>query len=461
MGHLKTLGVYGYDEIEPIILAALVTEDPLLLIGKAGTGKTYLLNSLSEALGLEHRHYNASLISFDDLLGFPYPLPDLTGIKYLETPGSVWTAESVLVDEISRCKPEHQNRLFSLIYERRIQGMKLDKLCYRWAAMNPCKLDQGVTDYYDGSVPLDQALADRFAFVVEVPDWDELDDTTRRLIADPRGDGVISDDSGELCRLVKGWQKTFRDGKAKMEPAYIDYASVVTTVLGQNKIRISPRRARQLVNNLLAVSAVSGGQKSSKLFRLTLEWSIPQRAWGVSPKREVLNAAHKIAWESCHSTPRERWLADFHLTPKLGDKMRLLFEAAPDEDTCTVAVTQFLARESKERAAAFAFALYPAALKGKTPIGQEGINELGKMAANVIDVQGKVSWEERVNENNTTHPEFSRMSKVLSKLKGARQERASQLFSYMLAEKIVLASPAAFEEEFDQCISVLRTRALS
>ena len=74
--YLSALGVYGFGAIEPVILAALVTEDPLLLIGASGTGKTYLLNSLSEALDLEHRHYNASLISFDDLVGFPYPDPD-------------------------------------------------------------------------------------------------------------------------------------------------------------------------------------------------------------------------------------------------------------------------------------------------------------------------------------------------------------------------------------------------
>ena len=69
--YLRELGVFGFDHVEVVILAALVTEDPLLLIGRSGTGKTFLLNSLSEALGLEHRHYNASLISFDDLVGFP------------------------------------------------------------------------------------------------------------------------------------------------------------------------------------------------------------------------------------------------------------------------------------------------------------------------------------------------------------------------------------------------------
>src|SRR4249920_1494040 len=43
---LARLGVFGFDAVEPVILAALVTEDPLLLIGPSGTGKTYLLNTL-------------------------------------------------------------------------------------------------------------------------------------------------------------------------------------------------------------------------------------------------------------------------------------------------------------------------------------------------------------------------------------------------------------------------------
>ena len=124
--HLKALGVYGFETQELAVLAALVTCDPLLLIGRSGTGKTYLLNSLSEALHLEHRHYNASLISFDDLVGFPYPDEEKSSIRFLETPATIWGAESVLVDEISRCKPEHQNRLFSLVHERKLQGLPLE-----------------------------------------------------------------------------------------------------------------------------------------------------------------------------------------------------------------------------------------------------------------------------------------------------------------------------------------------
>jgi len=83
-------------------------------------------------------------------------------VRFLETPATVWGAESVLIDEISRCKPEHQNRLFSLVHERKLQGLPLKRLKFRWAAMNPCMSDQGGTEDYSGSEPLDRTHVDRF-----------------------------------------------------------------------------------------------------------------------------------------------------------------------------------------------------------------------------------------------------------------------------------------------------------
>jgi len=200
--HLPGLGVFGFDRLEPVILAALVTEDPLLLIGRSGTGKTYLLNTLSEALTLEHRHYNASRISFDDLVGFPYPEQESGTVRFLETPATVWQAESVLIDEISRCKPEHQNRLFALVHERRVQGIALSRLRYRWAAMNPCSSDQDGEETYTGSEALDPALADRFALFVKALDWEELSAEERRHVADPGGEGRIAEDGGVLRQNV-------------------------------------------------------------------------------------------------------------------------------------------------------------------------------------------------------------------------------------------------------------------
>jgi MoxR-like ATPase len=102
--------------LEPEILAALATESPLLLVGPHGSAKTLLLARLAEALGLAFRHYNASILSFDDLLG--YPVPQDGRLVYLETPATIWQAEAVLFDEVSRCRPELQNKLFPLIHEK-------------------------------------------------------------------------------------------------------------------------------------------------------------------------------------------------------------------------------------------------------------------------------------------------------------------------------------------------------
>ncbi|MBK7702545.1 MAG: AAA family ATPase [bacterium] len=203
---LSALGVYGFDRLEPVILAALVTEDPLLLIGASGTGKTYLLNSLSEVLGLEHRHYNASLISFDDLVGFPYPDQEHGGVKFLETPATVWGAESVLVDEISRCKPEHQNRLFALVHERRVQGIPLPRLRWRWAAMNPCSSDQGRGRGLRGVGAAGPGAGRPVRAVRGGAGLGRLDDEERRQRGRSGGEGRIAGDGGGSCGRVEAWR---------------------------------------------------------------------------------------------------------------------------------------------------------------------------------------------------------------------------------------------------------------
>ncbi len=72
-GVFECLGLYGLRGLDAVLLAALATEEPLLLIGAHGTGKTLLLTRVADALALSFRHYNASLLNFDDLVGFPLP----------------------------------------------------------------------------------------------------------------------------------------------------------------------------------------------------------------------------------------------------------------------------------------------------------------------------------------------------------------------------------------------------
>jgi hypothetical protein len=73
------------------------------------------------------------------------------------------------------------------------------------------------------------------------------------------------------------------------------------------------------------------------------------------------------------------------------------------------------------RAAAFAFVTYPAAAQGDLPIGAEGVNDLGKVASPILSVDGEINWQERRSEENTKHPEVSRIAEVLGKLRGGRR----------------------------------------
>ncbi|NDE07335.1 MAG: hypothetical protein EBZ89_08090 [Chloroflexi bacterium] len=178
---LRQLGIIGIDHLEPVILAAIATEQPLLLIGTHGTAKSLLLSRLCEALDLTWRHYNASLINYDDLVG--YPLPDDAGnLKFVQTPASIWGAEAVFIDEISRCRPDMLNRLFPIIHERRIQGLPLTDLRFRWAAMNPPSDPDADEGNYVGSEPLDPALADRFPFIVTIPAFATLSAIDQKLV---------------------------------------------------------------------------------------------------------------------------------------------------------------------------------------------------------------------------------------------------------------------------------------
>ena len=109
----RPLGLLGWERLEPVLLAALTTRDPLLLIGRHGTAKSFLLERLAQALGLEYRFYNASLINYDDLVGIPLPDETQTSLRYITTPTAIWDAEVVFVDEINRTRPDSPEQAVS------------------------------------------------------------------------------------------------------------------------------------------------------------------------------------------------------------------------------------------------------------------------------------------------------------------------------------------------------------
>jgi hypothetical protein len=140
----------------------------------------------------------------------------------------------------------------------------------------------------------------------------------------------------------------------------------------------------------------------------------------------------------------------------LSNKLQILIESCESLDVGSQALAQLFTIEPKLRAAAFAFAVYPAAASDRLPIGAEGVNDLGKIAAPILSVEGEVSWQERLSESGTKHPDMAGISKILAPLKGGRAERAKQFFSWALVAKCAVPEPALIESEIDACVSILQ-----
>lgn len=352
--------------IEAPVLAALATETPLLLIGPHGTAKSLLLLRVAAALGLEFRHYNASLLNFDDLVGFPLPGPD-GDLRYARTPAAIWGAGAVFFDEISRCRPDVQNKLFPILHERRVQGLPLDGLRHRWAAMNPPvgsgEVGGGGDLDYLGSEPLDAALADRFGFVVEMPAWSDLT-RAQQLSVIQAEDAPIEEDAARALRIAID---DVRGKLAAQSPdrtaAIADYVHAITGLLAQAGLPTSPRRANMLWRGARAVLAAQRvldpcAPIGDALLAAVCS-GLPQRAEGVPVSHAKVLAAHR---EALHTITLE---ADDPLREILSaeaplDRLRLALraDALPDAEFANIVtdVLNQLAPGARESAIAHLFA---------------------------------------------------------------------------------------------------------
>lgn len=303
----EPLGLYGWGRYEPVLLAALLSEEPLLLVGPHGCAKSFVLERLAESLGMAYRFYNASLINYDDLVGVPLPDASRTKLEYLASPESIWDAQVVFIDEISRTRPELQNKLFPIVYDKRVQGRPLKRLVYRWAAMNPPPTEQELEDdegLYLGSEPLDAALADRFPYILSVPDWDALSDADREHVLSDQfaGRHEFPVAIGELVAEAK----TCYDA---MVPALsrplAPYVAALVPKLRAAKYDVSTRRATMLLRCAIAVHAARTvlarwtGEKDPRLYDsalLALLGNLPDRARRKINTAEV-TAICKVVWD--------------------------------------------------------------------------------------------------------------------------------------------------------------------
>jgi hypothetical protein len=271
---LEQLGVYGWPLIsENILLASLLTGDPLLMVGSHGTAKTHIGYSIAKAVDKKFLAYDASKALFEDVLGFP----NITALKagrmaYVPSAVTIWDKEFILIDEINRALPELQAKWLEIIRSRKIMGFPTS-VKWVWAAMNPS------TDAkYSGTQALDAALLGRFAMFIYPPDVLDMIETDRiRVVSHINGDDAPSlsvwlkdADVKTVCQLDVEAVKSEMSDIFETAAANFILLKKDFTTLGEflsrmsvlimketdNKVRLDGRRLGFIYRNILAVRAI-------------------------------------------------------------------------------------------------------------------------------------------------------------------------------------------------------------
>jgi MoxR-like ATPase len=398
-GIVQSLGVQGWQHLDSVILAALATRSPLLLVGPHGTAKSLLVERISAALGLSWRHYNASLINYDDLIGIPLPDESGEALRFVTTPGSIWDAEFVFFDEISRCRSDLQNKLFPIIHERRVSGIRLEKLLHRWAAMNPPSPDdvqERPGQYYLGSEPLDPALTDRFPFIVQVPTWGELSEQDRRQIINwKEGDHFSAFDlTHEVAENpLPGYVSECADMLPALEEELADwladYVLYVIDLLEKARMPQSPRRARMLARNIVSVHAarmILEGEDAELEYsaEIALTYSLPENASEVPPSPANVVAAHKQAWEISVLDDDDDMRQVF-MEPNPVQRILLADHLNIDDAKISRLITQLLSNEPSEaRCVSLATAIF-LCFRERRDLTSAAWEPLAKLASRVLE----------------------------------------------------------------------------
>ncbi|HLO03193.1 MAG TPA: AAA family ATPase [Symbiobacteriaceae bacterium] len=157
--------VIGQTEVVRQVIIALVAGGHVLLEGVPGLGKTLLVRSLSEALGIAHARvqFTPDLMPAD-ITGTNLLVEEGNGRAFRFMPGPLFT-NLLLADEINRATPKTQAALLEAMQERQVTAgdatRPLPKPFFVLATQNPVE--------QEGTYPLPEAQLDRFFFKIQVP----------------------------------------------------------------------------------------------------------------------------------------------------------------------------------------------------------------------------------------------------------------------------------------------------
>jgi MoxR-like ATPase len=165
------------------VLTCLLAGSHVLLEGVPGLGKTMLVRTLAQVLGLDFSRiqFTPDLMPAD-IIGTVVLDEDEKGGKFFEFRKGPVFSHLVLADEINRATPKTQSALLEAMQEHRVTvgrtTHKLDEPYFVLATQNPLEME--------GTYPLPEAQLDRFFFKLEVqfPSREELHTIIDRTTTD-------------------------------------------------------------------------------------------------------------------------------------------------------------------------------------------------------------------------------------------------------------------------------------
>jgi MoxR-like ATPase len=176
--------IVGYKDVVRKILTALFAGGHVLIEGVPGLGKTLMVKSLSQALGLSFKRiqFTPDLMP-SDIVGTQI-LSEGAADRHFEFKRGPIFANIVLADEVNRATPKTQSAVLEAMEEQQVtvfgETYKLEPPFFVLATQNPIEIE--------GTYPLPEAQLDRFLFklIVHPPSSIELSEILSRTTTDTR-----------------------------------------------------------------------------------------------------------------------------------------------------------------------------------------------------------------------------------------------------------------------------------
>lgn len=156
--------IVGQEEVLEKMLVAILCDGNVLVESYPGLGKTKMVRTLSEVMGLDFsRIQNTPDLMPSDITG-THIIDESQGEKeFIFQRGPIF-ANMILADEINRATPKTQSALLEAMQEKQVtagnKSYQLDKPFILMATQNP--IDQ------EGTYPLPEAQSDRFLIKIKV-----------------------------------------------------------------------------------------------------------------------------------------------------------------------------------------------------------------------------------------------------------------------------------------------------